>query len=132
MRNRVPFIKRVMDEVERQAPHPAPSAQMVRQIDPSTDSAATPLDPLHLFVDTDTLRTLVADALEALRWSEQELCSDPARSEAWDRAVAQRARFLAWLSASGRNKVFIALYPEAVLGEDPEAHDEQGGTKVPA
>jgi len=123
MRNRISFLQRVMDEVKRQAP-PA-SAEPDATLDPLDDgqfpeSGATPLQPLQLFVEGEAIRTLVADALEALRWSESRICTTPARTAAWERAVEQRRRFLAWLTTNGPRKVFLAMYPEYVLSEDAD------------
>jgi hypothetical protein len=130
MRNRIPFLRRVMDEVTRQAP----TAGIELYAGTDTDEGAfpgsgvTPLQPLQLFVGIDTIRTLVADAMEALRWSEQRLCTSPERTAAWERAVEQRRRFLAWLATQNGPRVFLAMYPEYLLtGEtDPgDTPDEQ-------
>jgi len=132
MRNRISFLQRVLDEVKRQGPSPA--AEPDAGIDAADqgqfpESAATPLQPLQLFVDVDTIRTLVADALEALRWSEARICTTPARTAAWERAIEQRRHFLAWLTSNGHRKVFLAMYPEYLLndeeGDEPDEPDEQ-------
>src|SRR5215469_4365526 len=121
MRNRLSFLQRVMDEVKRQAPG-AGGLQASDKLDadegPFPASGVTPIQPLQLFVEVDTLRTLVADALEALRWSETRICTSPERSAAWDRAVEQRRRFLAWLNAHAHEKVFLAMYPEYLLAHE--------------
>ncbi len=125
MRNRIPFLRRVMDEVTRQAP----AAGVDLDAGPDADEGAfpvsgvTPLQPLQVFVDIETLRTLVADAMEALRWSEQRLCTTPERTAAWDRAVEQRRRFLAWLATQNGPRVFLALYPEYLLNGETDAGD---------
>jgi hypothetical protein len=125
MRNRIPFLRRVMDEVTRQAP--AAGLELYAGIDadegPFPASGVTPLQPLHLFVDVETVRTLLADALEALRWSEQRLCTTPERTAAWERAVEQRRRFLAWLGTQQGLKVFLAMYPEYLLSGETDADD---------
>jgi hypothetical protein len=127
MQNRIPFLQRVMDEVHRQPPPQAREPLVGVGADGiGTDdgqfasSAATPLHPLQLFVEVEMMRTLVADALEALRWSESRICTTPDRTAAWDRAVDQRRQFLAWLSTIGRRKVFLAMYPEFILESDTE------------
>jgi hypothetical protein len=125
MRNRIPFLRRVMDEVTRQPP------AVGMELDAGADAAegafpasgATPLQPLQLFIDLDTLRTLVADAMEALRWSEQRLCTSPERTAAWERAVEQRRRFLAWLATQNGPRVFLAMYPEYLLRGETDADD---------
>jgi hypothetical protein len=108
--------------VNRQASPPA--AELCANVDADEgqfpESGATPTQPLQLFVDVDTLRVLVADALEALRWSEARICTTPERTAAWDRAVEQRRRFLAWLATHGRHKVFLAMYPEYLLNDVDE------------
>jgi hypothetical protein len=136
MRNRIPFLQRVMDEVHRQAPPPATS-QPVEHLDtldddagPFAESGATPGRPLQMFVEVDALQTLVADALEALRWSEGQICTTPGRTAAWERAVDQRRQFLNWLQSIGRRKVFLAMYPEYMLETD--GGDEDGGVKTPS
>lgn len=130
MRNRIPFLQRVMDEVKRQGPTGVDRcANIAADEGPFPASAVTPLQPLQLFVATDTLATLVADALEALRWSETRICTTPERTAAWERAVAQRRRFLTWLAGQGKQKVFLAMYPEYLLADDAGADDmeDEGG-----
>jgi len=134
MRNRITFLQRVMDEVHRQAPPPrADRAERVETLDddaaPFAESGATPGRPLQMFVEVDALRTLVADALEALRWSETQICTTPARTAAWERAVDQRRQFLNWLTSVGRRKIFLAMYPEFMLESDS---DEDGGVQTPS
>lgn len=125
MRNRIPFLRRVMDEVTRQAP--AAGTETYASTDAEEGafpaSGVTPMQPLQLFIDVDTLRTLVADAMEALRWSEQRLCTSPERTAAWDRAVEQRRRFLAWLATQNGPRVFLAMYPEHLLTGETDAGD---------
>jgi hypothetical protein len=127
MQNRIPFLQRVMDEVHRQPPPQAREpldglgAEVVGTDDGQfASSGATSQHPLQLFVEVEMMRTLVADALEALRWSESRICTTPARTAAWERAVDQRRLFLAWLAAVGRRKVFLAMYPEFILESDTE------------
>jgi hypothetical protein len=127
MQNRISFLQRIMDEVKRQGAVPA--GDLDTGIDAADDgqfpeSAATPLQPLQLFVDVDTIRTLVADALEALRWSETRICTTAARTAAWERAVEQRRHFLAWLGTNGHKKVFLAMYPEYLLNDGTDESDE--------
>ena len=109
-----------MDEVNRQTPPGLAEsyANLAGDEGYLLTSAATPLEPLQLFVETETLRTLVADALEALRWSQERICTTPERTAAWERAVEQRRRFLGWLAAHGPHKVFLAMYPEYLLNGD--------------
>ncbi len=126
MRNRISFLQRVMDEVKRQPPGAAAfdaSAKLDADEGPFPASGVTPIQPLQLFVEIETLRTLVADALEALRWSETRICTSPERTAAWESAVDQRRRFLAWLTARGQEKVFLALYPEYLLAHDLDQLD---------
>jgi hypothetical protein len=130
MRNRISFLQRVMDEVKRQPPvAPVEAGQDVETDEgPFPESSVTPLRPLQVFVEVDALRTLVADALEALRWSETRICTTPERTAAWDRAVEQRRRFLSWLGTRGHQKLFLAMYPEYLLAADADAEtgpDEQ-------
>jgi hypothetical protein len=122
MRNRISFLQRVMDEVKRQAP--AAATESCAELDADEgqfpESGVTPLKPLQLFVEVETLRGLVADALEALRWSEGRICTTPERTAAWERAIEQRRRFLNWLTTHGRQKVFLAMYPEYLLSDEVE------------
>jgi hypothetical protein len=123
MRNRISFLQRVMGEVNRQRLTPPDAAPAdLAPIDPGQfpESGATPLQPLQLFVEVDALRTLVADALEALRWSETRICTTPERTAAWERAIDQRRRFLNWLASRGNHKVFLAMYPEYLLNDEPQ------------
>jgi hypothetical protein len=128
MYNRIPFLQRVMDEVHRQ---PAPQAGgAAERIEPGegqfAESGVTPLQPLQMFVEVEVLRTLVADALEALRWSESRICTTAARRAAWDQAVDQRRQFLSWLTTVGHRKVFLAIYPEYLLdGSEEEGLGEE-------
>ncbi len=129
MRNRISFLQRVMDEVKRQAPGAAgldDSAKLEADEGPFPASGVTPIQPLQLFVEVETLRTLVADALEALRWSETRICTSPERTAAWQRAVNQRRRFLTWLTARGHEKVFLAMYPEYLLTHELDQADGPG------
>jgi hypothetical protein len=129
MRNRIAFLQRVMDQVKRQAPGAACDDGVGPDADegPFPASGVTPIQPLQLFIEVQTLRTLVADALEALRWSEVRICTTPERTAAWERAVDQRRRFLAWLSACGQDRVFLAIYPEYLFTQsaDEDGPDEQ-------
>jgi hypothetical protein len=101
-----------------------------------SESGATSVLPLQIFVDVDVLRTQVADALQALRLSEDRVCTTPARRIAWERALRQRRRFLQWLGSTGSRRVLVALYPEeriALREEDLEGEsgsDTDGGTTV--
>jgi len=129
MRNRISFLHRVMGEVNRQRATPAMDAREdIAPIDPGQfpESGATPVQPLQLFVEVDVLRTLVADALEALRWSEARICTTPQRTAAWERAIEQRRRFLNWLGSRTNQKVFLAMYPEYLLNEEVEPGDDDG------
>jgi hypothetical protein len=114
-----------MDQVTRQAP--TAGLELDAGIDADEGafpvSGVTPLQPLQLFVDVETVRTLVADALEALRWSERRLCTTPERTGAWERAVEQRRRFLAWLGTQNGSRVFLAMYPEYLLSGETDSGD---------
>ncbi len=115
-----------MDEVKRQPPGAAgldDSTKLETDEGPFPAFGVTPIQPLQLFVEIETLRTLVADALEALRWSETRICTSPERTAAWQRAVDQRRRFLTWLTARGHEKVFLAMYPEYLLTHELDEAD---------
>jgi hypothetical protein len=126
MRNRISFLQRVMDEVKRQPPAGAgldDAGQLEADEGPFPASGVTPIQPLQLFVEVETLRTLVADALEALRWSETRICTSPERTAAWHRAVDQRRRFLTWLTARGHEKIFLSMFPEYLFTHEVDQAD---------
>jgi hypothetical protein len=117
MRDRIEFLRRVMDEVHRQ-PAPGRIGQVTdheeedAELDLFSASGATPIQPLQIFLDVEILRTQLADALQALRMSEERICTSPARRIAWERALRQRRQFLNWLNSAEGGRVFLAMYPE--------------------
>jgi hypothetical protein len=123
MRDRIEFLRRVMDEVHRQPP-PGRIGNVAEpdgedlEADLFSASGATPMQPLQIFIDVEILRTQVADALQALRLSEHRICTTPARRIAWERALRQRRQFLSWLNSAEGRRVFLAMYPEELQGED--------------
>ncbi|GEM_PF-3774449 len=134
MRNRILFLLRTMDAINRQ-PTPVKrgrfdSVRAERSF--ISESGATPVDPLEIYIEVDVLRTQLADALEALHANEDHFCTSPERRAAWLRALEQRRRFLAWLRRVEGGRVFTALYPETTLSdgeeEGPERADDDGET----